>query len=492
LSYFSAPVVSKLCDLRMLVALLVVITFSNCGATPDPPAWSVVLKYASVNTPPETSQSATDHLVVYIDESASMAGYITPDGNTIYGRTLQEIRNVATTLDPYVSVFTRRVDLNVGAPTNNPNEIGRASVDPKLYNGGETDIAGAIVRFTDSLQPGQPSPPRFHIIVTDGVQSTNPKPKGNCQAGSDEICVRERLLGLVKSGWGGCILGIRSQFHGKIYSEINKARGGIYAIPYDSQDNRPETLRPFYLYIFSPDSSALDKLVGALKDRLRSFVAKEGLRELPLTLPYTSGVTSGTLEIAKESKEALEASKSKNESGARMTMRVDFDTDRTGPKGFNVVATIPWSGHAADTANELELANLVRWELVEVYPPRSDSQKADSKGEVGKADRIRYPELKYIDSQSNPDGKVVVRMTAQWPQGTGNPAWRVYKLSGYLNLERQAPSWIQNQQWSTDLDTKSEMGNRTLYLETALSNLWRNEVLKNRPVAELYVRVGPK
>ena len=495
MSYFIARSITKLLELRVFVACLIVITFCNCGATPDPPAWSLVLKNSATddNTtrPPGTSQS-TDHLVVYIDESASMAGYVAPDGNTVYGRTLQEIRNVATTLDPFVSVFTRRIDANVGAPSDNPNEIGRASVDQKLYSGAETDIAGAIVHFTDSIQPGQSSPPRFHIIVTDGVQSTNPRPKGNCQAGSDEICVRERLLNLVKSGWAGCILGVRSQFHGKIYSEINRAKGGPYAIKYDAQDDRPETFRPFYLYMFSPDYSELDKLVIALKERLRPFVDKDGLRELPLTLPYASGPTSGTLDISKESKEALEASKARNESAARITMRVDFDTARSGPTPFNVVATIPWSGHAAATASELELANLVRWELVEVYPHHPDSQKAEARREGEKSDRVRYPELKYLDSQGNPDGKVTVKMTAQWPQGTGNPEWRVYKLVGYLNLDKQAPSWTQNQQWSTDLDTKPEMGNRTLYLETALSNLWRNEVLKNRPVAELHIRVGPK
>jgi hypothetical protein len=472
--------------MRAVLVCLVVIILGGCNGTSDPPGWKAIIKNVSASgeQPPRTS----DHLIVYIDTSASMAGYVSQDQNAVYGRTLRELRDVASTLDPSVNILTRSVSSSVSQPTDNPNEIGRASIDTSLYNGGDTDIAGAISHFTDNIQSNESVPARFHVLVTDGVQSTKARPNGPCMGGSDEVCVRQRILDLLKSGWGGCILGIRSQFHGRFYSEINRARGKPYpyAIQYDTQEDRPDKFRPFYLYIFSPDHVQMDKFVVALKEKLRSVVKQDGLRELPLTLPYASGPVTGMLDIPNESEDFLEQSKSREEQLGRFTLRVDLNTEKSPPKIFNIVTSIPWTEHAGDTASLQELANMVRWELAQVYPESTDSQKASG------AERLRYPEINYLDSQPGPDGKIVMRATARWPQGTGKPEWKVYKVTGFLNLERKTPDWIQNQNWSTDLDTERETGDKTLYLETAMLNLWRNDVLKSRPLAEFYIRVGPK
>jgi hypothetical protein len=115
-------------------------------------------------------------------------------------------------------------------------------------------------------------PARFHILITDGVQSTKQQVSvHSCVAGSDYVCVKKAIAGLLDKGWGGCVIGLRSEFHGKVYSELDHGK----AIPYESKRSDSKTYRPFYLYLLSPDRAALDKLVEALKARLRTIVKPE-------------------------------------------------------------------------------------------------------------------------------------------------------------------------------------------------------------------------
>ena len=473
---------------RVAMVLLSFLLFS-CGTLPDPPTWNKVISTRTLA--PVSANPTMGQLVIYIDESASMAGYVSSDGQSMYGRTLQALRDVASTTEPFVGVLTRRVDATVRQPNSDMNEIARAAVDAKMYNGADTDLAGTISSFANPVgaSAGERHPARFHVLVTDGVQSTTGSHGGNCETGSDEVCIREKILNLLRAGWGGCALGIRSQFHGKVYSEINRARGGKYGLRYDTIDNDPATFRPFYLYLFSPDEDQLDKMVTALKRKLASFVGAGGLRELALTLPYTSGQCSGDIEIPAGSREFLKRIKPAQAEPGRMTLRVSLDAEKGGPKPFSVKVRIPWSGHATDMASLAELAQMVRWELIRTYPKDEESLTGTR---ATPPERVRYPEAKVVGSMGDSNGDISVEMTAFWPPGTGKLGWSAYNLSGHLELQSDGPTWIHNQEWSTDLDTSPEMSNKTLYLQSTLLNLWRNDRLETRTLADLYIRVGPQ
>src|SRR6185369_11761275 len=201
----------------------------------------------------------------------------TRDGQSIFGKTLRELRYATGTFgNSNAKVLVRRIASDVG-PALTDMELTTASQDQNVYRGGETNLAGAISSFVLSSQsapkittvaasteaPDESQPiPRFHILVTDGVQSTK---QGNathdCASGSDQFCVRQKIGELLKKKWGGCVLGIRAVFRGKVYSEVSKA-----GFPYETRPNDPATFRPFYLYIFSPDPNALDSLVNSLKE----------------------------------------------------------------------------------------------------------------------------------------------------------------------------------------------------------------------------------
>jgi hypothetical protein len=477
---------------RHVVVIFLIITCTSCG--PHPPDWKQALKHEPIETgesSPQPTPVTSEELVVYLDTSASMAGYVARDGQSIFGKTLRELRYATGTFqNSNAKVLVRRIASDVG-PALTDMELTTASQDQNVYRGGETNLASAISSFarpsqadtkmttvatsTDQLtEPG--TIPRFHILVTDGVQSTKQgSATHDCTAGSDQFCVRQKIGELLKKKWGGCVLGIRADFKGKVYSEVSKA-----GISYDTRQNDPATFRPFYLYIFSPDPRALDSLVNSLKERLRPLVPKsEPIRELNLSFPYMNGTTDFDVVVEKEAKAFIARHKDRGGPPTRLTIEVDVDTEKSGPKPFSVVVKLPWSAHALDTASEAELAQLLNWSVEPLYPPEGES--------AGK----RFPEIKISGTRVNAPGQVTLDATAQFPRGSEDPSWRVYVLKARLNLNQAtAPSWIKS--WSVDLDTTREVGNRTFNLETALLGLWNSSEIKDQVIASAHIRIGPK
>jgi hypothetical protein len=423
-----------------------------------------------------------------------MAGYVTKDGQSIFGKTLRELRYAAGTFgDSNAKVLVRRIAADVG-PALTDMELTSASQDQNVYRGGETNLAGAIESFKSPMtavsKPANQSAntkaslsdntkaepiPKFHILVTDGVQSTK---EGNathdCVAGSDQFCVRQKIGELLHENWGGCVLGIRADFHGKVYSEVNHS-----AIPYDSRSGDPTTFRPFYLYVFSPDPRALDVLVQSLKERLRPLVANsEPIHELNLSFPYATGAADFELAVAKEIKPFMERSKDREGPPSKLTLHVDVDTEKSGAKPFSIVAKLHWSNHALDTASEAELAQLLTWSAESVYPRPTAL--------IGK----RLAKIEIVRAHVDAPGQITVDATAGFPPGTGKPSWCAYRIQAKLNLNQSSPSWIK--EWSVDLDTTREVGNRTFNLETALLGLWNTSTTKDQLVAKAYLRVGPR
>lgn len=424
-----------------------------------------------------------------------MAGYVTRDGQSIFGKTLRELRYATGTFgNSDAKVLVRRIASDVG-PALSDMELTTASQDQNLYRGGETNLAGAISSFK------MPSPSttkaingtaainastanngaddeqlaRFHVLVTDGVQSTK---QGNashdCTAGSDQFCVRQKIGELLADNWGGCVIGIRADFRGKVYSEVSKA-----GIPYESRTSDPATFRPFYLYIFSPDPAALHSLVNSLKERLRPLIpTAEPIRELNLSFPYTDGPADFDIAIDKDAKGFIERNKAQGGPPSRLTIRVDIDTEKSGAKPFFVLAKVPWSLHALDTASEEELSQQLTWAVVPIYPPESEAKSK------------RFPEIKILKTQVDSPGQITIAATTGFPRGTEEPSWRGYHLQGRLNLNQATPAWIKA--WSIDLDTTREAGNRTFNLETALLSLWNTSKTKDQVVAEAIIRIGPK
>jgi hypothetical protein len=485
---------------KKLVACLLLTCLGACGGAPEL-EWKDIIrddKSDEVYTPPDTS----DHLVVYLDTSASMEGYISPDrkrtafgaqddSHTVFTHTLRALRDEAiTSFNPRLNVVYRQVASKVSDPVFSDLRLAEAATTRSLYRDGETNLAGAVSLFAETLpsqsRPAQgaggeaPRPALFHVLVTDGVQSTKQQRTDvKCMSGSDYACVQNAVRTLIAAGWAGSVLGVKSEFHGNVYSEV---RPGNRPSEHNSASGDVGTFRPFYLYVFSPNREALDKLVEALKARIKQIKALKGhddaVREYALTSAYANDSTGAEIVIPKESSDYLERTRSRDgEKPARLTLKVDVDTERRGPQPFSIMLNVPWSSHAKDSAAPEALQGLLKWDLVPVNPKAGEEQKG-----------VRYPEVKLAGTRAAPDGRVELQATAHWPAGTGETRWRAYRLEGKLNLDQRAPPWVG--QWSTNTDETQATATQTFNLESSFANLWRNPILEKQLVAEVYLRVG--
>lgn len=468
-----------------LIAVLLSISFTS-GCASDPPPWKLC---EDTQIKPNTANSelpSTDHLVVYLDASGSMAGYVSPngkdqfaiapDGRTVFSKTLAELRNVISLVSPQPEVKVRRVDVGVSEELMSDSILSESSLTRGFFSGSETDLAGAIKNFSEPLVKNDENknPPRFHILVTDGVQSTKKtNADTDCSQGSGSFCIKKQLLELLSKGWSGTILGVRGEFNGNVYSEINGR-----PVPFSSKKD-PAQFRPFFLYIFSPDAAALEKLTVSLKQRLGEIIkSPTDLREYSLSANYTNGVA--TIEAQSADKEFLDVRKEKEQkesANPRLSVKIDLDTESKGEKQFTATFKIPWSNHAESGGTPDEVLSLVKWELTRI--PYKDEEKG-----------LRYPTLNKPIKQEVKDGNAVLTFSGQWIKDSGKPEWRMYRLFGQFDMDKPALPWIRA--WSTDDDTNPENGNRIFGLERSLGNLWSNKSLENYVVADTCIRVGEK
>ncbi len=468
-----------------IIIFSLTVVLASCGGE-RPPRWeeAATAKYERPSQPPIP---ATDHLVVYLDTSASMAGYVSPNGKVAFGaspdgsvfsKTLVELRDVVTTLNPEPKVAIRRVDSGVSAPSFGDLGLSQASSNRGLYNGKETNLAGAIKAFSDPLERDSdpPAPPRFHILVTDGVQSSSQSNTENsCAQGSDAFCVKKRLKELMDSGWGGTVLGLRSEFQGSVYSELN----GGKPVPYSSSKKDPNTYRPFFLYVFSPDRAGLDKLIDTLKQKLLPVAGEGNLREYALTSDYSDSVP--VIEIPpteKQTRSLLDVRQEKVKDGdiPRLIVKSSLSTADSGKQQFVLHVKPAWTSHAKAGGSLDELGKIIKWELINVSPEKEKENK-------------RYPVFNLVKEEVN-NGIIGLTFETGWIKAPGETGWRRYRLIGKLDVEKTGPPWVSA--WSTKTDISAETANKTLNLETSLANLWNNAAMQNYPVAEVWFSLGPK
>lgn len=469
--------------LRLVIFPTVAFALVSCGNPPgDPPRnWPAATK---VGIPADNSIKSTDNLVVYLDTSASMAGYISPNAKvdfgsspegTVFSRTLLELRKVVTTMNPQPQIVVRTVDTNVSDPLFSDLELSKASLNRNIFAGRETNLAGAIKSFAEPLKKGSEdqAPPRFHILVTDGVQSSD---KDNvdvsCAKGSDAYCVKKQLLELINKGWGGAVLGMRSEFNGTVYSEVTSK-----PVQFNSGKD-PNKFRPFYLYVFSPDRSSLTKLVESLGEKLVPLGREDAFREYALTTEYSTGVETIAIRQEPQTKDLLEVKQEKEKEGELPHFQVKsaLDTETKGKQQFVVSVKPAWTPHAIAGGSADELAKMIKWDVRSVFPEKE-------------VDGTRYPAFGLVKQEAK-DGGVELTFETGWERAPGPRDWRMYHVIGKLNVDRTAIPWVLA--WTTNLDSTPDNANKTLNLESSLANLWNNTALENYTVSEFAIRIGQK
>lgn len=464
-------------------------------------------KLSKLNNQPAT----TDDLVVYLDISEPMKGYVLSGGQSVFSQTLRSLREFATTQSAPVKVHLRTVSKEVGPPQSNA-ALADASYGQKIYTGSQSNLVGAISIFnqnlytaptptpvTNPLWPSPPGaaigikaiatatpaptvsiavsqgPPRFHVLVTDGVQyAEQSRVSDGCASGADAFCVQQKIRSLLDQGWAGVALGLRSEYCCAFFSENNQKW-----IKFDTRSLPPDEHRPFYLFIFSPDHKELDDFVISLKASLRKSInPNPPLRELPLTANYAKGVPGfeRDADFKPRDKGRLRCAKLNGKPEEPLFISLQLQEESSAVAiSFELSLTVYWSEHGKDAGAPQELAQLLDWSLEKVYP------RLEQPG-------YRYPEIELNKFMADEHGRFVIEATAQWPRSAGAATWRGYRLSGRFKRDAE-PSWIN--QWSIPRDTTPAAGSRTLDLRSTLIGLWRNPILEKQPIAEAYLRIGP-
>lgn len=469
------------------VLAAVLLTSTGCLLSSRPNWWESCP--ADKGDSPLATVEAAEQLVVYLDVSRSMQGFVSErrgteaaSAQTVFSKALLELRNIVNSLSPQPRVVLRVVDDEV-RPAADAFQLARYSINRDWYRGNETNLAGAFKAFQESPEPGAgAAPARFHILVTDGVQSSKRRrPDLSCLQGSDADCVKERINELLGKGWGGALLGLRSDFKGKVFSEIRPGQ----SVEYATDAEHPDTFRPCYFYVFSPDQAALDQLVKALKDGLRPLLrSADHLREYTLTAHYFGGTP--TVEFASTDEKTLTVHRERNAPAGAACFNVDIalpsarqavatrdDGGQPAPDA-QIILRVPWSHHALDSGTPQEVAGLMKWALT---PTGANPEQG-----------ALYPLLKITGSTANADGSVTLQLSAKWEEGAGKRRERVYRLVGRLDLEKNSPPWVG--QWSTDTDETQEEAARTLNLKISLANLWNNQFLQRQEVTAACLRAG--
>lgn len=435
----------KLKSLQAILCLFILLVI-GCNQVPEPPSWEKIGCKTNSSKIATNKPVTTNELMVYLDTSMSMQGYVALEHRTIFRQTLQILDEVSSILEPRVKTSVCYVSSGVSAAYDS-TQLLSASVNRELYVGTETNLNAAIESFATNKA-------RFQVLLTDGVQSL----RNSSADTTRERTINKRMRDLIENGWGACVIGIRSQFNGRIFSEVRPNVRQVYRSGEDV-----ESYRPFYLYIFSPDAVALDQLVEKfIKKLLEAGIKKELINELALTSNYVKSEALAEVNI--------KGGHRANNNKMCYTLRIDPKVG-TDQKTIEI-KNIPWSSHALNVANTKDLSEMLIWEIISTYPSEPVSG-------------ARYPKVTLPKRESNS-----ISLNLEWSSMSGRVEWSGYKLIGRLNLEKSVPLWVKD--WSTDNDAEVENANKTLFIKNTLSDLWNNSTLKAEPIVEIYLRIGSK
>ncbi|MFQ3639472.1 MAG: hypothetical protein SNJ62_05620 [Chloracidobacterium sp.] len=443
------------------------------GCATPPPRWGELVEkkeLADFDQPrcqPAAAAPATDDLIVYLDGSASMRGYLNRRGASAYRETLRLLTEVGPLCEPAMKIQFRKVGGSVDAPK--PWEALNPLPDKEeFYSLPETDLAAAVRSFAANLEGKRTGPPpRMHVLVTDGVQST-----GTTLAAA----FRDESLKLLdgadgKPPWQATLFGIRSQFDGKVYSEVERTHATLYKTEDDQQ-----TWRPFYLVVFSSDASQHDNNVARLRRELRKLESRPEIHELPLSSCFVAGPpqveVKGDPSASGLGPRIAQVKHKQPDAPPAFNIQIGMENNRR----LAVMVRPAWSEAALSAAPADQLAEMTEWQVTPVYPTTENPEDG-------------YPRLDDIQVTAA-DGSILITGQPGWESQAKSPAWRIFRLTGRLAPKKRLPDWLER--WNTRDDRTLEQANRTYNLLATWQGPWERSPIGRQTVATLYLAIGPK
>lgn len=174
----------------------------------------------------EYAKSDTADFDVYLDGTTSMYGYVNYPGGTVYGEAVKNIERTAS--ENWKSEKTQFIKFGDDFKTLSRDEFLQMN-QAGFYDQKDTSLQ-KVVEQADAK--------KVNVIVTDLFQT-------NQDIDSLMLALKKKCL---TDGNALAVIGIKSQFNGKIF-DIGKA---MASVDYASTDD-PKTFRPFYVLAFGKE-----------------------------------------------------------------------------------------------------------------------------------------------------------------------------------------------------------------------------------------------
>jgi hypothetical protein len=402
---------------------------------------------------------------IYIDGSYSMAGFVRPEGNTVFGQMLEKLRSM--TLPGYTKEFYKFAG---EIEQIQDKDVHTAHYQRWFFGGSDTKLSDVSDMF---LKCPPNSLPSAFVVVTDGVPSVPGE-------ASDYVKVSNKVNQWLLKKYVFQILAMRSQFNGEICSETNKQKGvGSYKFPYSSVEKEIKTYRPFYLYIFAPDRDCVEEIVSQIK---------------PNKISPDYQFIDFSSRIFKEYSVEFETEEA-NPIPGRENPLVHY----TEPLEFSNMTELSWKKKTSGKTSSpgyLRVTldfQLSRWMRAFVRHPeniRLESEcvsfpKKDSCSPV-----IPTPTV-YLDSASVEQGtgeKIKVTLLLRFKDELPPGRWFAYHIRflPYREAFELAP-WVE--EWSTDRDDEQRLASKTLNFGKFISCLLEQPSLTDQSIGEIYIGI---
>lgn len=231
----------------LLVPLLTAcLLFSGCGHSRS----TQTAVSSSGNTPNGFVQSESVDADVYLDGTMSMSGYVNYPSGTIYEDSVKGIeRSIQETWKDEKVTFVKFGDNFTPLDRNGLLQANQAD----FYNEKDTSLQTVVEKSDDK---------KLNIIITDLFQ-TNQDIDSLMNALKNKCFAQKHAL---------AVIGVKSQFNGKIY-DVGKSQASF---EYATNDD-PASYRPFYLMVYGNENDVRAFTVSYTKNLPKDVQHKETL-----------------------------------------------------------------------------------------------------------------------------------------------------------------------------------------------------------------------
>jgi len=195
------------------------------------------------NVDNSTSPSLPLNITLHIHGSGSMLGYVN-HANSRYIQTIDLLRRIFPDKNHNYTISYYRS--GTGDQKIDYTKLLRAKL-PEFYNGTNTDFPGVTSNIVAMIDPPEKDKDELVVILTDLYQN-----------GADATAlankIQEFYLNDNNKDYAVGVIGIKSEFNGKIYLDKNHQLETFHYNTDDPDKNTPEQFRPFYILLIGPYS----------------------------------------------------------------------------------------------------------------------------------------------------------------------------------------------------------------------------------------------